>query len=98
MNTIKSDNKQLGVSIVICVYNGANRLPQTLMHIAKQRTGLVPWEVIVVDNCSSDNSSQVVGNVWPSKLQHKMRILEESRLGKSYALIRGFQAAKYSGQ
>jgi glycosyltransferase involved in cell wall biosynthesis len=55
----------LGVSIVICTYNGAARLPQTLHYIANQnvRPG-IDWEVIIIDNNSSDDTDAVARQEW----------------------------------
>ncbi len=43
-----------GVSVLLCSHNGAARLPGTLAHLRAQ-AGLadIPWEVVVVDNASS---------------------------------------------
>ncbi|HEU0135869.1 MAG TPA: glycosyltransferase [Flavobacterium sp.] len=48
-------------SIIVCCYNSTKRIIRTLEHIDQQkvRPG-VCWELIVVDNNSSDNTTQVV--------------------------------------
>ena len=49
-----------GVSVVICCYNSAERLPRTLTHLAAQRVSeKLPWEVIVIDNASQDKTGEV---------------------------------------
>ncbi len=54
------NTKYLNVSIVICCYNSAHRLPETIRHLLAQEIpeGLL-WEVIVVDNACTDNTAQV---------------------------------------
>ena len=48
----------LGVSIVICCHNSAKLLPRTLEHLRAQEVdSTIPWEVIVVDNASTDNTA-----------------------------------------
>jgi len=38
-----------GVSVIICCYNSAKRLPETLRHLAKQKLDTAfPWEVVVI--------------------------------------------------
>ena len=76
-----------GISIVICTYNGAERLPDTLWHIAKQQfSSPIPWELIVVDNKSEDGSAEVAVTEWrnagsPSALS----VIYQPTLGLTYA-------------
>jgi glycosyltransferase involved in cell wall biosynthesis len=86
-----------GVSVVICCYNGAKRLRETVKYIALQKvpSGL-PWEFILVDNASSDNSAQVVRDSWAEfNGSSVMRIVYEPKQGLSTARARGFLEAKF---
>lgn len=85
-----------GVSVVVCCYNSAERLPRTLGHLAAQhvRDGL-QWEVIVVDNASTDDTSRVALTCWPAAAPAPLHVVREPRLGLSYARRRGFGEAKY---
>lgn len=57
---INNSEIRAGVSIVICCYNSASRLPETLQHIAEQEVAAnISWEVIVVDNASTDNTQEI---------------------------------------
>jgi GT2 family glycosyltransferase len=83
------------VSVVICCHNGANRLPETLAHLAAQR--LEPallWEVLVIDNASTDATAQVARRCWPRSAPAPLRVVPEPQLGLSYARRRGFAAAQ----
>lgn len=54
-----------GISVVVCTYNGAALLPETLRHIARQRVRAnVNWEVIVIDNASTDDTATVTIHEW----------------------------------
>ncbi|MGO3307207.1 MAG: glycosyltransferase, partial [Sphingobacterium sp.] len=54
-----------GVSIIICTYNGAQKLPKTIQALADQNVpDNIPWEIIFVDNNSSDNSQTVAKMNW----------------------------------
>ncbi len=54
-----------GVSLIICCYNSAKRLPQTLLHIAKQHlTDTIACELIVVDNNCNDDTVDVTNAIW----------------------------------
>lgn len=50
---------------MICTYNSAQRLPETLKHVAAQRVpdGL-PWEVVIIDTGSSDDTKEVARRQW----------------------------------
>lgn len=88
--------KVLGVTIVICCHNSANRLPQTLSHLAAQQVKCeFPWEVLVIDNASTDETARVALDSWPSNMPITLRVVHESRLGLSYARVKGLQEARY---
>jgi glycosyltransferase involved in cell wall biosynthesis len=49
-----------GVSIIICAYNASKRIVPTLQHLQNQQFNKpISWEVIVVDNASDDNTSEI---------------------------------------
>ena len=78
-------------SIVIPTYNRASELRQTLASLAKLKVSGT-WEVIVVDNNSSDDTRQVVQEAvvtFPATL----RYLFEANVGRSSALNSGIKAA-----
>ncbi len=85
-----------GVSVVICSYNGALRLPPVLAHLARQDpTGDIPWEVIVVDNASTDDTAAVARREWPRGHCVPLRVIAEPRLGLAWAKERGLSEARY---
>lgn len=86
-----------GVSIIVCCYNSVDRLPRTIEHLSKQQVpDNIPWEVIVVDNASIDDTSQVAQELW-EEYGHptSFRIIEEKKAGLSFARHAGFSNAKY---
>jgi glycosyltransferase involved in cell wall biosynthesis len=86
-----------GVSIVICTYNGASRLPETIRYIAGQSVpNYIPWEFIIIDNASSDNTAEVARLEWGKYTCTKpFSIIPEPQPGLSYARARGFASAQY---
>ncbi len=74
-------------TVLICTYNRADRLAETLDSLSRTRTTL-RWNVLVVDNNSTDHTRQVVTSRvdrYPVGLAY----LYEPRQGKSNALNTG---------
>jgi len=79
-------------SVVIPTYNRANELVRTLESLRELNVS-EPWEVIVVDNNSSDNTRDVVlaaSKEFPASL----RYIFEKEQGRSAALNAGIKAAQ----
>ncbi len=76
----------MNVSIVIPVYNEALELDACLQAISQQT--VVPFEVIVVDNNSTDNTRQI------AQRYDFVTLLTESKQGVVHARTTGFNAAK----
>jgi glycosyltransferase involved in cell wall biosynthesis len=75
-------------TVLICTYNRADLLANTLDSLARTTRTSFPWDVLVVDNNSSDHTRDVVTSRiagFPVPLRH----LFEPRQGKSIALNRG---------
>lgn len=87
-----------GVSVIICSYNGASRIADTLCYLSRQQTtSTLSWEIILIDNASTDNLQQIAQQTWNS-LQSPVsfRIVHEPASGKDNAIDQGFKQAKYS--
>lgn len=83
----------MDASIIICTYNRAESLQDTLEALrALSVPSSLHWEVIVVDNNSKDNTRQAVGEVqrdWPL-----LRYEFEPRQGLSHARNHGIGCAR----
>ncbi|MBX0332350.1 glycosyltransferase family 2 protein [Pontibacter sp. HSC-14F20] len=88
---------RLGITIVICTYNGAKLLPETIRHIASQRiSSYIKWEVLVVDNASTDNTSEVVLEEWEKQGQPtQLHLFHQPRQGLTYARELALSHSKY---
>ncbi|QYY36320.1 glycosyltransferase [Ruficoccus sp. ZRK36] len=96
MADVQTDTPKSGISVVICCYNSSERLPATLRHLqAQQDADGIAWEVIVVDNASTDNTAAVAESIWSEKSITPLRIVHEPQAGLSYARARGAAAARY---
>ncbi|MET3979695.1 glycosyltransferase involved in cell wall biosynthesis [Mucilaginibacter sp. UYP25] len=87
-----------GISVIICCYNGATQLPQTLRHLALQVVSpAINWEVIVIDNASTDDTFTVASAEWQQYDLPNIdfTVLSETRPRKYHALSTGVDKAKY---
>lgn len=76
-------------SVIICTYNRANNLPGCLGKLAKQQ-GVedIAWEVVVVDNNSSDDTRGMVERL-ARELPIEVRYLFEGEQGLNHARNKG---------
>jgi len=88
----------VGISIIVCTYNGGGRLHKTMSYLARQ-TGVAGLniELLIVDNNSTDDTFVVAKKIWSDcGVPFELKILEEPRPGKGYAIETGYDAARYS--
>jgi glycosyltransferase involved in cell wall biosynthesis len=85
-----------GITVAICTHNGAPRLTETLTHLARQvvPSGL-PWEVLVVDNVSTDGSAAVARETWPVGAPTSMRVIAEMLMGLGNARRRALRESRF---
>ena len=79
-------------SVVIPTYNRADELRETLSSIAKLRVS-GPWELIAVDNNSTDNTRETLLNA-AKDFPVPLRYVFEAEAGRSAALNAGIKIAK----
>ena len=87
-----------GITVLICTYNGAGRLPDTLAHLSRQSLPSdINWEIIVIDNASTDNSADVARNEWAKYNLPNVgfRVSVEANPGKINALEKGTSIASF---
>lgn len=87
-----------GITVLICTYNGAGRLPDTLAHLSRQSVSSgIDWEVIIIDNASTDNTADMARKEW-SKYHLPdvgFRVSVETTPGKINALEKGVSLASF---
>lgn len=89
---------QLGVSVIICCHNGESRIVETIKCLAHQ---IVPtdikWEVILIDNASIDNTTNIAIETWGgfNQTNADFKILHEAVPGKAFAIHKGCKAARF---
>lgn len=79
------------LSVIIPTYNpNLNRLNLTLASLKIQQLPLPQWELIIIDNNSSNNFGKLIDLTWhPSA-----RIVKEDRPGLTHARMKGFREAR----
>lgn len=89
--------KTNGISIILCCYNSELKLFRTLEHLAKQEVeDNIVWEIIVVDNASDDNTTEVAYAIWKElNVNVPLTVVSELNPGLVNARIRGVQTANY---
>lgn len=78
------------ISVVLCSFNGAATLSQTLREMADVIIDGFAVEFILVDNASHDDTLAILRR---AALPGAMKVLAEPRQGKSHALNRGVSEA-----
>lgn len=80
-------NEKLGISIIVCCYNSAKRIENTLNAIFRQMH--TNHELIVVDNCSQDSTAKLVQEIFKRENLKNARLVQENTPGLSHARNKG---------
>lgn len=81
------------ISVVMATYNRAETLRETLRHLAEQDLDPAEYEVIVVDDGSSDHTRSVVEE-WVPRARFALSYLHHSNQGPGYTQNRGLEVAR----
>ncbi|HMR62573.1 MAG TPA: glycosyltransferase family 2 protein [Anaerolineae bacterium] len=84
-------NNLLQASIIIATYNRAFYLSRCLAALATLETDPTKFEIIIVDNNSSDNTRDISLNFTQAHLTLKTRYMCEIKQGSSHARNRGVE-------
>lgn len=82
------------LSIIICSYNRASYIGEALNSLYQQTAGLEMFEVIVVDNNSTDDTEDVYTRWREEHLDGNFSYTTESKQGASFARNNGAKLAK----
>lgn len=83
----------LALSVVICTYNRSSLLVRALESLEFQEPADLAYEVLVVDNNSTDDT-RIVAQRFVAKNYHRFRYLFEPKQGLSYARNAGIAEAR----
>ncbi len=79
------------ISAIICTHNRAEYLAKAIQSLVDQRTPEDQYEIIIVDNCSTDSTKEAVEQF---SSVNNIRYIYESTLGLSYARNTGWRKAR----
>ncbi len=86
----------MGISIIICCFNSANRIEETIDFLFLQETpSNLLWEIIVVNNASTDNTDEMVFKLARRDSQNRLRLVHEQAPGLANARKKGVEASIY---
>jgi glycosyltransferase involved in cell wall biosynthesis len=87
-----------GVSVIVCCYNSSRRLQKTLQHLSVQLLQNIPWEILIVDNGSTDKTADVAIDIWDDcgkNCSAAFKMIKEPVPGLSNARQAGIAKAQY---
>ena len=88
------ENKEPVISVVICTYNRDKFIGEALNCLAKQTLPAELFEIIIVDNNSTDDTSGISKNFIAAHPELNIRYVPEANKGLSFARNRGIAEAK----
>ncbi|QKQ73647.1 hormogonium polysaccharide biosynthesis glycosyltransferase HpsE [Nostoc sp. TCL240-02] len=93
---VNLSSESLDISIAIPAYNGATRLPKVLDKLLTQiGVEKLNWEIIIVDNNSSDNTSEIIQNYQKIyDINCRLRYFLEPKQGAAFARLRAVREAR----
>lgn len=95
-----ADNKlRDGISVLICTYNGYEKLSTTYDYLSKQKLREdIEWEIILVLSHSTEEKIEAYTSLWNSYNYNNIpfTVLVEYDKGKDRAMDKGFTKVKYN--
>jgi len=95
MSSVDDKNARPGISLTValCTHNHAQRLARTLSVLARLVPPTCPWELLIVDNASTDGTPHLVAaSDWRTPAMN-VRVVREEKLGLSNARNRAIREA-----
>lgn len=86
--------QQILASVVVCTYNRADMLPSALESVVQQTLDKHLYEIIVVDNASSDATPEVLRDLKARYRECNIVLAREARPGLGYARNTGAGQAR----
>ncbi len=82
------------VSVIICTYNREQHIGRALESLIPQTASKDEYEIVVVDNNSTDGTSQIIQNFKQKYPDYHIQTTVETNQGLSFARNKGIELAK----
>jgi len=82
------------ISVIVCTYNRQEYLPDCLKHLAKQSAQKEHFQVLIIDNNSTDNTASIAKEFINLNPQLNAKYFCEKNQGHTFARNRGIKEAK----
>jgi len=82
------------LSVIICTYNRDKHIKRALESLIRQDFDKNAYEIIVVDNNSTDHTSDIIHTFKANHADYNITLSKETRQGLSYARNKGLALAK----
>jgi len=82
------------ITVALCTHNHADRLPRTLADLGKLTPPSSPWEILLVDNASTDATPALLTDTTWRPPDVSVRIVREQQLGLSNARNRAIKESR----
>lgn len=80
-----SRSEAVAATVAICTYNGARRIESILAALSRQDMPRELWEVLVIDNASTDGVGETAASLLSLYFGKRGRVVREPRPGLSFA-------------
>jgi glycosyltransferase involved in cell wall biosynthesis len=86
-----------GISVIVCCYNSEKRIAETLRFLAEQKVSAsLSWEVIVVNNASTDHTREVALKSWNSNASAiSFQVIDQPLPGLARSRQKGIEVSQY---
>ncbi len=84
----------VAASVCICTYNGVASIGMVIEALAAQTQPLETWELLVIDNASTDGTSDSANRLIKKIFAGSGRVVHEEQLGVSFARAKAAQEAR----
>ncbi|RDC56221.1 glycosyltransferase family 2 protein [Pedobacter chinensis] len=86
-----------GISVIICTYNGLNKLLSTISHLINQKNLIgIDWEILIIDNASTDGTfNWLTELIDKNNYQNLIKLHQQPIPGKLAALKMGVYKANF---
>jgi glycosyltransferase involved in cell wall biosynthesis len=81
INDSSVSDSTVKVSVCICTYNGATRIGMVIDALATQTQPAETWEVLVINNASTDNTAEVAEDWLRKTVKCAWRVVHEPNAG-----------------